>query len=121
MDNEAGLEHLSRRTTRNVEHLLVVTDPTQRGLIAARRVVELVAELNIEVGQTHLIVNRLAGGEIPPPLKVLMDSLRTPLLGVIPEDNTLLHFEFSGRPLVELGEESPVYRAVEQMMRQLVG
>ena len=121
MDNEAGLEHLSRRTTRNVEHLLVVTDPTQRGLIAARRVVELVAELNIGVEQTYLIVNRLASSEIPPPLKVLMDSLKTPLLGIIPEDNTLLSFEFCGRPLVELGEESPVYQAVEQMMRQLIG
>jgi CO dehydrogenase maturation factor len=57
MDNEAGLEHLSRRTTRNVEHLLVITDPGQRAFIAAQRVVELVKELNIEVGQTHLIIN----------------------------------------------------------------
>jgi CO dehydrogenase maturation factor len=121
MDNEAGLEHLSRRTTRDVEHLFVVTDPTQRGLIAARRVVELVAELNIEVGQTYLIVNRLAGSEIPMPLKAAIDSIGVPLLGVIPEDETLRAFEFSGRPLVELGDESPVYQAVEQMMRKIAG
>jgi CO dehydrogenase maturation factor len=121
MDNEAGLEHLSRRTTRNVEHLLVVTDPSQRGLIAARRVVELVTELHIEVGQTHLIINRLANKEIPLPLKSLLDSIGAPLLGVIPEDRALLVFEFSGRPLVELGDETPVYRAVEQMMKQVVG
>lgn len=121
MDNEAGLEHLSRRTTRNVEHLLVVTDPSQRGLIAARRVVELVAELNIEVGQTYLVVNRFVGNKLPTLLESFIDTIGVPLLGLIPEDNTLLAFEFSGRPLVELGDESPVYRAVEKMMKQVVG
>jgi CO dehydrogenase maturation factor len=121
MDNEAGLEHLSRRTTRNVEQLLIVTDPSQRGIIAARRVAELVAELHIEVGQPYLIVNRLAGSEIPSPLKSLIDTIGVPLLGIIPEDKTLLEFEFSGRPLVELGDESPVYRAVAGMMKQAAG
>jgi len=120
MDNEAGLEHLSRRTTRNVEHLLVVTDPSQRGAVAARRVAELVDELNIEVKQTHLVVNRMPGGQIPPPLKSYIDTIGVPLLGVIPDDTTLREFEFSGRPLVELGDESPVYQAVAAMMTQLV-
>ena len=120
LDNEAGLEHLSRRTTRNIEHLLIVTDPSQRGLVAARRVAELVQELNIEVGQTHLIVNRLPGGEMPPPLQTFADSIGVPILGIIPEDSTLREFEFSGRPLVELGDESPVYQAVAAMMAHLV-
>lgn len=120
MDNEAGLEHLSRRTTRNVQHLLVVTDPSQRGIVAARRVVQLVAELNIEIAQIHLIINRLPGVKIPPPLKSLADSLNVPLLGIIPDDTTLREFEFSGRPLVELGDESPVYQAVKSMMGTLI-
>ena len=103
MDNEAGLEHLSRRTTRDVEHLLIVTDPSQRGAVAARRVAELVAELNIGVGQTHLIVNRVPDGQMPAPLKAFVESIGVPLLGVIPADEALMEFEFSGRPLVELG------------------
>lgn len=120
MDNEAGLEHLSRRTTRDVDHLLIVTDPGQRGVVAARRAAELVDELNIAVGHTHLILNRLPGGEIPPPLKAAIDSTGVPLLGVIPEDHTLREFEFSGRPLVELGDQSPVYRAVAEMMARIL-
>lgn len=120
MDNEAGLEHLSRRTTRDIEHLLIVTDPSQRGAVAAQRVAELVTELNIEVKQTHLIINRLPNGEIPPPLKSFIEKINVPLLGTIPEDKRLLEFEFSGRPLVELGDESPVYQAVAGMMKQLV-
>jgi CO dehydrogenase maturation factor len=121
MDNEAGLEHLSRRTTRNVEHLLIVTDPSQRGAVAAQRVAELVHELDIEIGQVYLIVNRIPGGEMPSPLQSFIDSIGVPVLGVIPDDKTLQEFEFSGRPLVELGDESPVYQAVAGMMGQLVG
>jgi CO dehydrogenase maturation factor len=120
MDNEAGLEHLSRRTTRNVEHLLVVTDPSQRGVVAAQRVAELVTELNIGIGQAYVIVNRLPGGEMPAPLKAAVETIGVPLLGVIPADEALLEFEFSGRPLVELGDESPVYRAVAEMMTQIL-
>jgi len=120
MDNEAGLEHLSRRTTRNVDHLLIVTDPGRRGVVAAKRVAELVTELNVGVGQTHLILNRLSGEVIPASLKSFMDTIDVPLLGVIPEDEVLLEFEFSGRPLLELGSESPVYQAVAGMMEQLV-
>lgn len=120
MDNEAGLEHLSRRTTRDVEHLLIVTDPGQRGVVAARRVAELVGELNIGIKQAHLIVNRVPNAEIPAPLKTAVESVGVPLLGVIPADATLMEFEFSGRPLVELGDESPVYRAVAAMMQQII-
>jgi CO dehydrogenase maturation factor len=120
MDNEAGLEHLSRRTTRNVEHLLVVTDPSQRGVVAAQRVAELVTELDIEIGQAYVIVNRAPRGEIPAPLKDSVEALGVPLLGVIPADEALMEFEFSGRPLVELGDESPVYQAVATMMAQIL-
>lgn len=120
MDNEAGLEHLSRRTTHNVEHLLIVTDPSQRGVVAARRAAELVTELNIEIAQIHLILNRLTDRQIPSSLKSFIDSIDVPLLGVIPEDETLREFEFSGRPLVELGDESPVYQAVAEMMAQIL-
>ncbi|RME49350.1 MAG: hypothetical protein D6796_05040 [Caldilineae bacterium] len=120
MDNEAGLEHLSRRTTRNVEYLLVVTDPSQRGVIAARRAADLVDELNIEVGHTHLVVNRLHNNQMPPPLEAFIQTIGVPLLGTIPRDDRLLEFDFSGRPLVELGDESRGYQAVAGMMEKLL-
>ncbi len=121
LDNEAGLEHLSRRTTRNVDHLLIVSDPGQRGLIAARRVAELAAELQIEVKQTQLILNRLPNGQIPPALQPFIASTGAPLLGVIPADDGLLEFELTGRPLLELADESPVAQAMAALMGRLVG
>ncbi|MFL7891564.1 MAG: AAA family ATPase [Anaerolineales bacterium] len=120
IDNEAGMEHLSRRTTRDVNHLLIVTDPTQRGLVAAQRIAELSTELDIRVENAYLIVNRLAG-EMPPALEAAIEQLPIPLLGVVPSDDDLMDFEFSGRPLVELGDDSAVYRSVAGMMGEVLG
>lgn len=120
IDNEAGLEHLSRRTTRDVEHLLIVSDPTQRGLVAAGRVAELCRELEINVGQVHLILNRVQG-PLPDPLQAAIEQLGLPLLGTVPADQDLMNFEFSGRPLIELGYDSPVYQAVAAMMNKILG
>nr|MBN1229105.1 AAA family ATPase [Anaerolineae bacterium] len=118
IDNEAGLEHLSRRTTRDVDHLLIVSDPTLRGLVAAERVVELRSELNIGIENAYLIINRLVG-ELPAPLKDKIDSLGIPYLGSVPANEELTVFEFSGRPLVELDDKSPVYQSIAEMMAQI--
>jgi len=119
IDNEAGMEHLSRRTTRDVEHMLIVSDPTQRGLVAAQRIADIRNELDIRVENAHLILNRLSG-PMPPALESAIDKIQVPLLGVIPADNQLMDFEFSGRPLVDLGDDSPVFRSVAEMMAQVL-
>lgn len=119
IDNEAGMEHLSRRTTRDVQHLIVVSDPTQRGLVAAERIAGFRNELDIHIENTYLILNRL-NGEMPAPLRERVEQMDIPLLGVVPADAELVEFEFSGRPLVDLGDESPVYQAVAGMMREIL-
>jgi CO dehydrogenase maturation factor len=120
IDNEAGMEHLSRRTTRDVQHLLVVSDPSQRGLVAAQRIAEFRNEFDIHVEHTHLIVNRVPGGILPGPVQEFVDKLDIPLLGVIPADDDLSDFDFSGKPLLELGDESPVYQAIKGMLEKIL-
>jgi len=119
IDNEAGMEHLSRRTTRDVQYLLIVSDPTRRGLVAAQRIADMRKELDINVENAFLILNRIPG-EIPSELQEYVEKMNVPLLGTIPADEELSSFEFSGKPLVDLGDESPVYRAVEEMMRKIL-
>ena len=119
IDNEAGMEHLSRRTTRDVQHLFIVSDPTQRGLVAAQRIADMRKELDINIENAYLIVNRLRG-VMPPELKSFTDQLNVPLLGTVPTNEDLAEFEFSGKPLVELGDESPVYQAVAEMMQKIL-
>jgi CO dehydrogenase maturation factor len=119
IDNEAGMEHLSRRTTRDVQHLFIVSDPTQRGLVAAQRIADMRKELDINIENAYLIVNRLRG-EMPDALKTFAEKMNVPLLGTIPADDALSEFEFSGKPLVELGDESPVYQSVAHILKTIL-
>lgn len=125
IDNEAGMEHLSRRTTRDVEILLLVTDPTQRGLIAAKRMQEMVPELEIGVGHVYLLVNRLRSdgakpGDMPPPLAEAIAQAELDLISTVPEDPKMAEFEFTGRPLVELPADSAVYEAISETARKVL-
>jgi CO dehydrogenase maturation factor len=119
IDNEAGMEHLSRRTTRDVQHLFIVSDPTQRGLVAAERIAGFRQALDIHIENTYLIINRL-NGEMPAPLRERIEQMEIPLLGIVPANSELVEFEFSGRPLVDLGDDSPVYQAIARMMQEIL-
>ncbi|MBN2306202.1 MAG: AAA family ATPase [Anaerolineae bacterium] len=118
IDNEAGMEHLSRRTTRDVDVLLVVSDPTQRGIVAAERIAGFRHELDINIEHTYLILNNMPGDTVPAPLQARIDAMDLPLLGVVPRNTELTEFEFSGRPLVELSDDSPVYTALKAMFEK---
>jgi CO dehydrogenase maturation factor len=120
MDNEAGMEHLSRRTTQDVQHLFIVSDPTMRGIVAAERIVDLKDELEISVENTYLIINRVPG-DLPAPLQEKVNQIQVPFLGPIPMDENVMQFDFSGRPLLELDTQSPVYQAVSNILDQTLG
>ena len=117
IDNEAGMEHLSRRTTRDVDVLLLVTDPTQRGLITAKRMQDMVPELEIGVGHVYLILNRLRGGAggVPKPLADAIEQADLDLIGTLPEEPSMAEFEFTGRPLVELPASTELYQALGEI------
>jgi len=120
IDNEAGMEHLSRRTTRDVQHLLIVSDPTQRGIVAAGRIAGFRHELDINIENAHLIINRLPAGDMPPALREAIDALDVPLLETIPETREVAEFEFTGRPLVEMSDDCPVYQSVAAMLERIL-
>jgi CO dehydrogenase maturation factor len=115
IDNEAGMEHLSRRTTRDVQHLLIVSDATQRGIVAAQRIAALRNELDVAVENAYVIINRVPG-ELPDALQPAIDKLDVPLLGTIPEVPEIAEFDISGRPLIELPADSPACVAVSGML-----
>lgn len=120
IDNEAGMEHISRQTTRNVDHLFIVTDPTMRGIAAAQHIVDLIHELGTRIGRSYLVINRVAG-ELAPALVEAADRLGVPLAGTMPEDPAVAALDMVGRPLIELAEDSPVSRAVADILARTVG
>jgi CO dehydrogenase maturation factor len=121
IDNEAGLEHLSRRTTQDVDLLLVVSDPTLRGIIAAGRVAELVDELKTAVGATYLIVNRVNGDSLPEPLLKAIEEQKLELAGLIPADPAVNELDALGEPLVTLPEDAPIRRSLGSILASLNG
>ena len=120
IDNEAGMEHISRRTTRDVDHLILVTDTSQRALIAVRRIVEMVPGLDVHVEDMALVVNRVAGGELSPAWSAAIADLGVKLAGIIPDDPLMAEYDSAGRPLVELPQEARVVQAVYQIADQIL-
>jgi CO dehydrogenase maturation factor len=119
IDNEAGMEHLSRRTTRDVQHLLIVTDPSQRGIVAAERIAGFRKEFDIHIENVYLILNRL-NNEIPESIQTRIAKLEIPLLGTIPTSAEITDLDYRGQPLIEVSEESVIFQKVSAMMRSIL-
>lgn len=121
IDNEAGLEHLSRRTTQDVDLLILVSDPSLRGIIAAGRVAELVDELKTAVGAIYLIVNRVNGDTLPEPLMKAIEDHNLKLGGLIPADPAVNELDALGEPIVKLAEDAPARRSLETLLASVNG
>jgi CO dehydrogenase maturation factor len=119
MDNEAGMEHLSRRTTQNVNELLLVSDHSVKGLRAIARVRDLARELKLVVGRVSVIINRVPG-EIDPLLKEEMQKLDIVPAAVIPEDEELQRYDLEQKPLFSLPDTARAVAAVNDLMERLL-
>ncbi len=115
IDNEAGMEHLSRRTTRDVDILFVVTDPTMRGIVAAGRIAEMRHALDINIKHAYLLVNRVTG-PLSSTLTAAIEQLDLPLGALLEADPGVTDFDAEGRPLVELDDDAGIYRAVSDVL-----
>jgi CO dehydrogenase maturation factor len=120
IDNEAGMEHLSRRTTKDVDLLLIVTDPTIRGIKAAEGILALSGELDINIKRTALVINRVVGDELPQPLLDAIEQMEVELAGIVPADPNVNEFDAWGRPLVELQSDSPIVASVGRIADKYV-
>lgn len=120
IDNEAGMEHISRRTTRDVDFLLLVTDPTIRGVKTAGEMVRLAEEVEVNVNEIKLIMNR-AKGELSAPLKGAIDELGLEIAALIPADKEVNYLDAMGEPLTNLNGDSPAWRAVHELAGELLG
>ncbi len=119
MDCEAGMEHISRQTTRDVDVLLIMSDPTIRGITTAARMKDLIGELRSKIGKVGLIVNRVKG-ELSPEIKKAIDESGLQVIALVPEDPDIAGLEMKGRPVTELPQESPLRLKVKEIARSLL-
>lgn len=119
IDNEAGMEHISRRTTRDVDVLFVVTDPTMRGMKAAESILEMSRDLEINIHRRMLILNRVLG-DLPQPLQQVIDSMDVELGAIIPADPQINELDALGEPLINLNGESPAQSEISKLTEKLL-
>jgi CO dehydrogenase maturation factor len=119
MDNEAGMEHLSRLTTRNVDRLVLVSDPSWRGIQAARRLQDLAKQLNVVTGNVALIVNRAMNG-LSPKTQAEIEAQGLNLIGRIPDDPLIAEYDSEGRPTFNLPAESSALQAAYAIFARLL-
>ncbi len=113
VDNEAGMEHLSRMNLRSIDYLLIVSDPSARGIMTARRIADITGPLQLEIKNQYLLVNR-APSPVPPALQKKIDEAvgdaDMNLAGIISSSDDLIDQELSGASYLQLAEDSAVIK-----------
>ncbi len=120
MDNEAGMEHISRLTTKNVDLLLIVADTSRRGLQAGIRIDKLAKDLNIGVKKSVLVINQAKNGVSEAAARIIEEAGIT-LAGTVPEDESIYEYDLQGRPTVEIPEETGAMKAAFEIFDRIIG
>ncbi len=123
MDNEAGMEHLARQTTRKADHLLITSDPSIRGIETAARLRDLAEEERLQIGRIYLVVNNVAAGEegLNEVIDEKIKERGLELVGIIPHDDMITRFDLEKKPFFDLPEESPALRAARRILGKITG
>ncbi len=119
VDNEAGMEHISRGLIPSMETALLVSDCSRRGVQAAGRIAALMEELKFKPKTVGLIVNRAPGGVLDEGTMGEINRQGLNLLGVVPHDPNVYQYDCDGKPIIKLPEDSPVRSALHDIVGKL--
>ena len=119
IDNEAGLEHVSRGTLPHVDTMLLISDCSRRGIQAVARIAEMIRDLDLNPANLQLIVNRAPNGELNPGVLEEIKKHDLPLLGVLPQDELVYQYDCDGKPSSQVPDSTPVKKALHEIMRKL--
>lgn len=119
IDNEAGMEHISRLTTNNIDLLIIVSDASKRGIHSAARILELTNELGLKIDRKVFVVNQVKEG-LRENIEKIVHEYPLDLVGIIPEDVQVHDFDLSGRPTIELDEASKALQASFEIFDKII-
>jgi CO dehydrogenase maturation factor len=117
MDNEAGLEHLSRRTTNDVDVMFLISDPSRIGIESAARVMELAQEMELNVKAFHLVISRSTDVDV---LRPIAEEFGFADVNTVPMDPKLAEASLKGLTLMDLDSRAKSYRAVQEIAKRHV-
>jgi CO dehydrogenase maturation factor len=119
IDNEAGMEHFSRLTTRDVDLLFVLSDSSRRGIMTAARIRDLVKELKLNIKKDLLVLNRMAGPLQQDTAEEIKKN-RLDLAGIIPSDEEINRFDRNGTPTFQLPSSVPSVQAAWHIFEKYI-
>lgn len=119
VDNEAGMEHISRGLLPTMDVAILVSDCSRRGVQAAGRIARLMEELNFHPKQMGLIINRAPEGKLDAGTMAEVQAQGLNLLGVVPQSEEVYQFDCDGKPTAQLPENSPVRKALIKILQNL--
>ena len=120
VDNEAGMEHISRGILPMMEVAILVSDCSRRGVQAVGRIAELIKECDMHPDTVGLIINRAPGGKLNDGIREEIEKQGLHLLGVVPQDETVYEYDCEGKPTAGLPEDNPVKMALREIVDKLV-
>ena len=119
IDNQAGMEHLSRQTLLTIDYLLIVSDPSVTGVRAAGKISRLIKELDTRVQEKHLILNRVQGSVSPEVKNIIQDEGLT-LLSSLPHDSKIAEMDQRGKTIDDIPEDSLIYKELNPILKKLL-
>ena len=119
VDNEAGMEHISRGILPKMEVAILVSDCSRRGVQAVGRIAELIKECDMHPDKVGLIINRAPGGKLNDGIKEEIEKQGLNLLGVVPQDETVYEYDCEGKPTASLPGDNPVKIALREIVDKL--
>ena len=119
VDNEAGMEHLSRRTSGRVDYLLLITDYSLRGLRAVKRIHDMLDDLQLDVHHKGLVVTR-APEALNETFLAEVDEIGVKIVGIIPDDPQLAVLDMEKRSMLDLPDDAPSAQAVGAVMQEVL-
>ena len=118
LDNEAGLENLSRRIVQKVNLLIMIADPSKRGIDTIKRLHQLTNEMGIEYDRLAIFINRLRNETLPPLVVELKNEIKADQILGLPDDPELAEFAEQGKSLTELPESNPVLHKLDEFLKE---
>ena len=119
VDNEAGMEHISRGILPKVDTIILVSDCSRRGVQAVGRIKELIKECDLRPTSIGLIINRAPEGKLNQGTMEEVEKQGLDLLGVIPQDEAVYEYDCDGKPIIQLPKDSPVRKALYEILDKL--
>lgn len=115
MDNEAGMEHISRRTSRDLDILFIVSLCDKISLKTAERIYNMINSLELNIKKTYLVLNEFGGKKLENNLETIL-----PVAFTIPFDEKIYEISEQGKGILSLNEDSPAYKIVENFIFSII-